>query len=122
MVRRVIQMKASGGSHGQELPMEEDRPPSLMITVLLGILVVLLGVILVVSGQVLSKFTDAKKEAVFSNYTNPQLLELRSKDEGRLGAYKRNDDGSFTIPVDQAMKRLIQRGSVRGAEPVGSGG
>lgn len=122
MVWRVSQMKASGGAHGHEMPMEEDRPPSLLITVLLIILVVLLGIILVVSGQVLGKFTDAKKEAVFVNYTNPQLSEQRAKDEGRLNNYKKNDDGSFTISVDQAMKRIVQRGSLRVAEPAGAGG
>jgi hypothetical protein len=113
MVRRVIQMQAAGGSHGQELPMEEDRPPSLLITVLLAILVVLLAVILVVSGQVLGKFTDAKKAAVYENYTNPQLAEQQAKDAGRLGSYKKNEDGSFTVPVEQAMKRIYQRGSLR---------
>lgn len=88
---------------------EPDRPPSLKLLVLL---VVLSGVVALAVVGLWQLFTLATIAQVYESELapeNPQLLDLRARDDGRLRSYDVVDPkaGRYQIPVEQAMRLLV---------------
>ncbi len=99
--------------HESELPMEADKPPTMLLTVCLVLLTVLLIFLLVATNQVLGKMTDHSREKVFAQYPHTELFEIQAKEQGRLNQYSRTASGKLTMPIDRAMARLVRRGSLQ---------
>jgi hypothetical protein len=86
---------------------EPDDPPSKGILVLLAGLTLFLVIVGVGLWQIFGLTSIAEIEVKDLQVDNQELLELRARDWGRLTQYEVLDGGTYQIPIERAMKKLV---------------
>jgi hypothetical protein len=91
---------------------EPDEPPN---TVILALLAGLTGAVLVAAiglWQLFGLTTSAEIDAKDLRVDSKELLELKARDWGRLTQYESLDGGGYQIPIESAMKKLVEHPSL----------
>lgn len=94
------------------LGVEPDEPPSKAILAMLAGLAVIVVVAAAGLWQVFGLTSIAEIEVKDLKVDNKELLELRARDWGRLTQYEALDAGTYQVPIERAMKKLVDEPSL----------
>lgn len=102
---------------------ELDVPPSFRIMAAVAILTVVLVVAVIGVWQLVLVTSDAEVQRKELGPDNPELVELRARDRGRLEGYDAidRDAGRYQIPIERAMDLLVRKPELIASRPAASG-
>lgn len=95
-------------SEHEQVAAEPDRPPVGRIVAIVSLVgVAVLGAVMLL-WQVFQ--LDATAEVFRKNLSqdNPELRELRAREQGELSDYAQLDAGQYRIPIERAMEWLVR--------------
>lgn len=102
---------------------EFDAPPSIRIMASIVILTVVVVMALIGVWQLVLVTSDAEVQSKELGPDNPDLVELRARDRGRLEGYDAvdRDAGRYQIPIERAMDLLVRKPGLIASRPAASG-
>jgi hypothetical protein len=128
-----IKPESTHGAPYSDVAAEVDKPQSARIMVMIGALSAVVGISVLGLWQLFMITAEAEVYEKELAPDNPELQELRTRDEGLLNNYAALESGGYQIPIQRAMSILVMRpelmarqadaGSVdAGPEAAGEGG
>ncbi len=99
---------------GSDLVVEDDRPATGLLSILMTALVALLIIVGIMAGLILWKLAQRQEHAVLLDPPSKDLLELKQQDADQLSNYLALDAAAdvYQVPIERAMDILVKRGSV----------
>jgi hypothetical protein len=96
------------GSHGSELPPENDKPPVFLLGFFILLMIGFLVAVGIASKQLLITASDADIEE--KQGPNPELVEMRATEDATLTSYDLVDKpkGWYRIPIGTAIEEYAK--------------
>lgn len=88
---------------------EKDTPPTKMVFVIIAVTFVFLLVAWVLSYAVLSQTTDKIQSASENGMGNKTRIMYIKQQNDYLNSSQQLDNGTYKMPIDQAMDEVIQK-------------
>lgn len=108
MFFRLKDVYFSNDSHDEELDDAPDIPPTRSVSLIVIMSFVFIFVCIALSFPITRKLAEYKEAKMITGMGNKERIVYISNQKEIMSSYKKNDDGSYQIPIQEAMKIVVK--------------
>lgn len=95
------------GDHMKELDDAPDKPPTIMVTVIVVLSFLFVFAVVALSFPITEKLAEKRENEINNGMGNPERMAYLASQKQITSSYKKLDDGHYQVPIQQAMKMII---------------
>lgn len=107
MLFKINNTKFLHESHPQELDDAPDKPPTLLLTIVIIISFLFVFFVVAVSYPIIEKLSDSSSNKVDMGMGNTERIVYISGQKQILSSYKKINEKQYQIPIQQAMDIVV---------------